>query len=417
MARAWLDGGLGRDYHRVWAAMTVSNLGDGMVELAALPLLASAVTHDPSAVAGVVLAARLPWLLVGLFSGALVDRFDRRRLMILSDLGRALLLAGLAAAVALGSAPLAVVYGVAFLLGVGSTVFDNGAFGIVPAMVPADRLPLATGRIVASYRVNNNVVGPALGGWTFALAPMVPFAADSVSFVLSAVLLRPIRSGRHVGSLEPFSPGRLLVDVAQGIAWVWRHRLLLGLAVAVGLLSLLYTSTFSIFVLFALEDLGVRGSGYGLVLASGAIGGLLGSLVAPRLSGRLGTRSCLASSVLISGLAYLALSATSSPVLAAAMLAVNGLGVSLWDVVTLALRQSAVPQRLFGRVNAVYRLFAWGAMPLGAAVGGLLAGAAGLRAPFLVAGTANLVISVALLLVVSRRRLESTVRQAEPGPA
>lgn len=417
MARAWLDAGLGRDYHRVWAAMAVSNLGDGMVELAALPLLASAVTHDPSAVAAVVLAARLPWLLVGLFSGALVDRFDRRRLMVATDLGRALLLAGLAAAVALGRAPLPMVYGVAFLIGVGSTVFDNGAFGIVPAMVPAERLPLATGRIVASYRVNNNVVGPALGGWTFGLAPVLPFAADSASFLVSAVLLRPIRSGRHVGSVEPFSAGRLLLDVGQGIAWVWRHRLLMGLAVAVGFLSLLYTATFSVFVLFALEDLGVHGSGYGLVLASGAVGGLLGSLVAPWFSERLGTRSCLFCSVLVMALAYLVLYTTSSPFVAGAMLAANGLGVSLWDVVTLALRQSAVPQRLFGRVNAVYRLFAWGAMPLGAAAGGFLGRTAGLRAPFLVAGAACLAISLALPLIVSRRRLESTMRRTEPGPA
>ena len=153
---------MGADYRRLWTAAAVSNVGDGIRETA-LPLLAAALTHDPKLVAAVAFANRLPWLLLSLVSGALVDRWDRRRIMTLADGARMVLMVGLSAAVLTDRASIALLCGVAFLLGSAETLFDNAAHAMLPSVVSRDDLENANGQLEAAMLVGNHFVGPALG--------------------------------------------------------------------------------------------------------------------------------------------------------------------------------------------------------------------------------------------------------------
>jgi Na+/melibiose symporter-like transporter len=165
--------GLGGDFAKLWTANAVSNLGDGVTGVAA-PLLMASLTGDPALVAGAVLAQQLPWLLLSLPSGAYVDRLDRRRLLVAVNLLRGAALAGLAVTVWDGAVSVPVVYTALFLLGVGGTLADNASFALLPAIVPADRLPRANARLMAGYLVANQLAGGPLGAWLFVVAAALP---------------------------------------------------------------------------------------------------------------------------------------------------------------------------------------------------------------------------------------------------
>jgi Transmembrane secretion effector len=180
--------GLGPDFAKLWTANAVSNLGDG-VTLVAGPLLAATLTRDPRLVAGLAVAQRLPWLLFSLVSGALVDRLDRRRLMVRVDAARCLAVGGLGVAVLADAATLPLLYAVFFALGTAETLFDNAAVSILPAVVPKDRLARANGRLLGAQMVANELVAPPLGGLLFATAAAVPFLLDTGTFAAAAALV------------------------------------------------------------------------------------------------------------------------------------------------------------------------------------------------------------------------------------
>jgi hypothetical protein len=173
--------GLGPGFARLWTANAVSNLGDG-VTLVAGPLLAASLTRDPRLVAGLAVAQRLPWLLFSLVSGALVDRLDRRLVMVRVDAARAVVVGLLGVAVLADAATLPLLYAIFFALGTAETLFDNAAVSILPAVVPTDQLSRANGRLLGAQMVANELVAPPLGGWLFAAAAAVPFLVDAGSF-------------------------------------------------------------------------------------------------------------------------------------------------------------------------------------------------------------------------------------------
>jgi hypothetical protein len=173
--------GLGPDFAKLWTANAVSNLGDG-VTLVAGPLLAASLTRDPRLVAGLAVAQRLPWLLFSLVSGALVDRLDRRLLMVRVDAARCVAVGLLGVAVLADAASLPLLYVVFFALGTAETLFDNAAVSILPAVVPRAQLARANGRLLGAQMVANELVAPPLGGLLFAAAAAVPFLLDAGTF-------------------------------------------------------------------------------------------------------------------------------------------------------------------------------------------------------------------------------------------
>ncbi len=176
--------------------------------------------------------------------------------------------------------------------------------------------------------------------------------------------------------------------------------------------NLLTTAVLSVFVLFALETLGLSKVGYGLLFTAAALGSLLGTLTATRVIARLGHAAALVGAVFTSAIAYLVIALTSSPVLVGVMFAVSGLTSVVWNVITVLLRQSIIPDAPLGRVNSVYRFLGWGTMPIGAAVGGALAKGFGLRAPFFANAGVLAIMGVAALPVVNRRTIEAARSQS-----
>ncbi len=354
---------LGPSYRRLFCASAVSNLGDGVFSVA-LPLVAVGLTRDPTAIAGVSLALRLPWLVFSLTAGALVDRWDRRRVLWITDLVRALIVAGLGTAIALDVDSLVVLYAVAAALGTAETLFDNASQTIVPSLVPdsAD-LPRANGRLYAVETITNSFVGPPLGGLLVAVAVALPFWVDAGSFAVAALLVAGIGGSFHPAGDDPGPRRRLATEIAEGVRWLWRHRALRDLALLLGLMNLWLMAGFSVLVLFATERLGLGEVGFGLLGTAGALGSVAGGFLGPRLARRIGTARLLVLGALGTAAAQVAMAPLTEPVVAGAVLAAGGFVGTVWNVVTVSLRQSLIPDRLLGRVNSVYRFLGWGACP------------------------------------------------------
>lgn len=414
-SRSILRGGggepLGANYRKLWTASAISNLGDG-VRWTALPLLGASITHDPAKIAAIDLFATLPWFLFALLAGALVDRWDKRMAMAIANGFRFLLVVGLALATLWGSGTLVIVYVVGFLMGCAETIFDNSAQSILPAVVRKDQLEKANGRMYAVEIINNQFVGPPLGGFLFAAAAAAPFFLDSASFLISALLIAALmgsfKSPRDADLLKT----TLRTDITEGLKWLWNHRLIRSLAIMLGIWNGVTMACFSIFVLYALEILDLNEVGYGVLLAAGTVGSLLGTMAASRLS-KAGPGRTLIAMVILGAVSSLGIALTSSPVVVAVMSVASGFAGIVWNVITVSLRQAIIPDRLLGRVNSVYRLLGWGSMPIGAAIGGIMASSMGLRSPFYLQFGVLVVMAIAALPVINNKTIAEARAAAE----
>jgi MFS family permease len=386
-------GRLGVPFWQLWSASTLSNLADGLVKIA-LPLVAVTLTDSPALVAGVALAVTLPWLFFALPAGALADRVDRRIAMVTANVVRAAAVAALAVALVLGlgssAAAIWALYGVALLLGTAETVYDTSAQSILPQVVPRDRLARANGRLIAAELTANEFVGPPLGGLLVAAGVAAAFATPAALWAAAVGTLLLLRGGF---SVPREAPTTLRADVAEGLRYLWRHRLLRTLAAMTGLINFATNATFAVFVLYAVgADSAMRltEATYGLLFATIAAGNLVGALLADRLLRRLGrSRSLLVG--ILGGVGTVGIPAlTTNPFVIAAAFLIGGLTIALWNVVAVSLRQRITPDRILGRINSSYRLVAWGTRPLGAAAGGLLGELLGLRAVFAIAAALSL---------------------------
>jgi len=385
--------GLGGLYWRLWSAATASALGDGLRRVA-LPLLAVHLTRDARLVALVAAAGTVPWLVFGLPVGALVDRWDRRRTMAAVDLLRTLVVAVLAVAVAVGALSIPLLVAVTFVLGTGEIFAESAALALVPQLVAPPQLERANGRLQAGEVTAGQFAGQGLGGVLFAVALALPFALDAATFLLSAALVLTLHT-LTPRPLPPASLRRLPAETAEGLRWLAGHRLLATLCVLLAVLAAVSGAFWAIAALYAANILGLGPTGFGVLLAVGAAGSLAGSLLAEPLAARLGTAGAIRLAVALVTLATAGLAATGSPLVAGALLVVNGIAVLVWNVVTVSLRQAIIPDRLLGRVGSAYLFIGLGAQPAGALGAGLLAHAAGLRAVF--AASAALLAVTALV--------------------
>ena len=376
-------------------------------------MLAVTITRDPAKVAAIDLAAGLPWFFFALIAGALVDRMDRRVVMVCANIFRAALMTLLGIAVLTESESLLLLYVIAFLLGMAETMFDNSAQAIMPALVDRSLLEKANGRLYAAELTANQFAGPPLGGLLFAAAAAVPFLLDAGSFAISALLIFLIRGGYRAPRDAALPATRLRTDIAEGLKWLWNHKLLRTLGIFLGFENMMFTAGFSILVLYAIEILELSAAGYGLLLAAGAVGSVIGSFTAAWISKALGGGRALLFSLAITVAGMVAIALTSSTAVTAIAVAVFGLASIVWNVITVSLRQRIIPDRLLGRVNSAYRLLGWGTMPIGAALGGLLARAYGLRAPFWVGAAVYAVLTVLSIALLSNSKLAAAQQEAQ----
>ena len=402
---------LGRRYWTLLVSSGLANLADGIFVLA-VALVAVKLTRSPGLVAGVALAARLPWLFVALPAGALADRLDRRRTMLAANLVRVALLGTLAAAVATDVATIGLLYGVSLGLGVAEVLFDTSSQTLMPAVVDKEQLTKANGNLFAVEMVMNQFAGPPLGGLLVAVSAGLALAAGAGLYAVAAVALALIPGAYRTTRTGP--PTRLRADIAEGLRYLVGSRLLRTLGLLLGAQNLLMTAQAAIFVLYATSDaygLGLSDAGVGLLFSAMAVGGFLGSFVATPLERHLGRSRALLVSVVCSGTALLVPGLTRNVPLVAASGLLSG-AATIWNVITVSLRQRIIPDHLLGRVNSAYRLLGWGSMPIGAGLGGLLAEAFGVRPVFLIAGALLLCLVVPLRLVVT----DTAIAEAEEVP-
>jgi MFS family permease len=374
---------LPRPFYAVWASVTVSGIGDGM-RLVTLPLLTAGLTDDARQVAVVAFAGQIPWLLVSLTSGALSDRFERRRILCLVDVARAVVMAGLALLTLVGGLSIPVLAGAAFLLGCGQTLFNGAWSGIVPALVPPERLTKANARLQVSALLVGTLLGTPMGAVLFGITPALPLTVDSMSYAGSSGLIL-LAAGRGRTRSEGGGPiwRSLREDALQGLMWLWRHRLLRQLCAVSALSNLVVVGLMSVLVLYARQTLRLEGPGYAVLTVAYAVGGIAGVPLAPLLEARIGAQRVLrigmtATAALCAGIG----SARSVPV-AAVLIAVYGAVGLVWNVTAVSLRQSQVAEGLLGRVTMSFQMTTMCAGALGTLLAGLVYHGIGPRAPFI----------------------------------
>ncbi|GLW28043.1 MFS transporter [Actinoplanes regularis] len=385
----------GAGFARLWTATAVSNLGDG-VTMVAGPLLLATVTDEPALIAGGAFAAQLPWLLFALVSGAYVDRLDRRRLVVAVNLLRGLILAGVAVAVATGHASVPLIYAAWFLLGAGETLADTAYGALLPSVVAPEELERANARLGATFTIANQFAAKPLGAWLYGIAAAVPFGLDAVTFVVAAALIAGLhRVPARSVAVPDAVRSSLREEIAEGLRWLWRHRLLRTLAVAMGVANIAFCAAFAVFVLYARERLGLSDVGYGFLLTTFAVGGLAGAGLAARLARRFGTAAVLRAGLIVEVLTHLTLAISTNPLLAGGAIVIFGVHTMVWGVLVSAIRQRAVPEHLRGRVGSVHGLLETGGAALGWLLGAALTQLLDVTTPFWIAAFAMVAVIAA----------------------
>ncbi len=400
---------LGRDFQLLFSAASLSFCGDGLI-LAAGPLMASSLTHDPRLVSGLTIAATLPWPLFCLAGGRVADRFDRLGIMWRMDLFRGALFAALVFVFIAVGRELPVLYITVFLVGCADTLFGTAYQSVLPALVPKGRLHTANGRLQGSELVFSQMGGPPLGSLLFGVDRILPFAADSLSFLLSAGLLLAVR--RPPPRVEDKIDVRASGGATAGLAYLFRHPALRGITLFTAITNLCTEATMAVLVIFTTKELHRGAPTFGGLLAVAAIGGVLGSVCGPWCATKLGDRVTLLIVLAIQALTQVVIFAFKSLTVTAVCLAVAAFGIVIWNVVTVSLRQEIVPDHLLGRVSSAHRFIAWGMLPLGAALGGIAAASFGTRTLFLVSGALLATAAVAACFV-----LPSPMKDAASGSA
>jgi len=407
---------LGTPFRRLIGAAAAANLGDGLL-LVGAPLLALQVTREPVLVAGVQVAFMLPFLLLGLQAGALADRRSRRGLLVGSALMRAVVLAAVGIAALTGALSLWLLYVAVFVVGTGEVLYDTTSQSLVPDLVSTDDLGVANGRLVAVQTVMNNFIGAPLAGVLVVVSASAVLVGPAALHLLAVVLLLRLPSAYQPPARPPAT---MRTDIGEGLRALWHDGTLRAVASMAGILNLGNAAFSAVIVLFVVGEaspMGLPEWAFGLLAAVMAAGAVVGSLVVADVERVLGPRRTLLGGVLAMGL-LAGLPAVTTAVMPIAGLAF-GLGflVTLVNVVSVSSRQRRTPPALLGRVNAVFRLVATGAMPLGAAIGGVIASVHGLRATFVFVVVVQVLAVAVFQRPITDEALRTPMSEQELVPA
>jgi predicted MFS family arabinose efflux permease len=394
-----------RDYMLLWSGQMVSIIGTQVSQIA-FPLLVLALTQSP-AQAGFVAAARsLPYLLFTLLAGALVDRWNRKRTMIVCSAGSAVALASIAIAYALGTLTITQIVIVSFVEGSFAVFFRLAETSALPQLVPKAQLPAAIAQQQMQYAVGA-IVGPPLGGALFSVAPFLPFAVDASSYAASSLALSAVRTRFQAARTAARRSFR--TEIGEGVTWLWQHALIRYMALLTGGINFI-TSGFILLIIVLAAHQGLSPALTGGLFAVAGACGIVGALAAPLIQRRLSFGQAVIGICWCYTLLWLLLPAATAPVLLMIVVGLVALISPTYDTVQMSYRIALIPDALQGRVNSVYRLAADGAKALGAAATGLLLERVG--------ATSTIVMSAGVLAVLAMlTMLNRHVRTAPPQTA
>jgi MFS family permease len=385
-------GPLGASYWKLWSATAISNLGDG-VSMVAYPWLASAITRSPILIALAAVASRLPWLIFTLPAGVITDRFDRKKIIVAMDAARGFLTVFVAVMVYLKADTLPklneltnitdlatnwplyiVAITASFLFGCAEVLRDNTAQTFMPSVVKEEQLEKANGQMWSAESLTNSFIGPPLGSFLIAIAVFVPFFFDAASFFVAVALLSTITTITKpitiVESAKPKVKPNFRAEIKEGFDWLWSHELLRPMAIILGSMNGISSLGGAAFILFAQEILHTSVLEFAILGTSGAIGGIIGGIYGPKIAKKIGSGPSLFLTLLIMPIFEIAIGFVSSWEVVWLLSGITTIFAVLWNVITVSLRQSIIPTHLLGRVNSVYRFFAWGTIPIGLLIGG-----------------------------------------------
>ncbi|WP_314507078.1 MFS transporter [uncultured Microbacterium sp.] len=370
---------LGTDFRWLLASSWTSNIGDG-IALSAAPLLIASLTSSPLLVAAGAMMQFLPWLLFGLLAGSIADHHDRRRLVMIADGSRALIVLGLVAFLVTGQVTVWIVLATAFLYGTAEVFADTAGSTLLPMLVrPAD-LGIGNARLQAGFLVGNQLAGPVLGAFLFAVGSFVPFLVQILCVGLAVVLIS--RIAHTPVPADEATPGTKTHPIREGLRWLRGNAPVRTLVIIILVFNITWAAPWGVLVLYATEYLHMGPVGYGALTTASALGGLVGigsfGWLERHVSFATLMRACLSLEVLM----HLAFALTTSAAVAFAIMFGFGVYAFVWGTISTTVRQRLVPMKLQGRIASVNMVGVFGGLVIGQLLGGLIAQTWGLTAPW-----------------------------------
>lgn len=387
---------LGPAFNRLWSASLASNLADGLFKTSAI-LLAATLTKDPVVISILAALVMLPWLLFAIPIGGVVDRIDRRLLLATANAVRFLMAAFLAVTVALDIVTIPILYFVSFVIGAAEVLYDTTSQSMIPQILQSKHFERGNARLEIGAVTVGEFVGTPLSGILFTAAIALPFVLGSAGILVATVLVLMI-PGNFKKAIamdennEPTEPTKFWADIRFGIKYLYENKTLLKLVILTASVGMFSAATSSTVVLLLTEELSVEPVWLGFVFVVPAIGAILGSITAPKISERFGRTTVMAYSMIAFCLAEF-LTGFSPNVLVFALIGLlMSVTVTWWNLLLMSTYHQIIPNELFGRIHGTRRTLVWGLMPIGSLLGGLIA-SFGLRLPYFIAGGIALLIA------------------------
>lgn len=386
---------LGPAFNRMWGASLLTNLADGVL-IAAAPLLAVSLTKNPVLISVISALVMLPWLLFAIPIGAIVDRVDRRFLLAGANATRFIIAALIALAIATQTITIYWLFLATFLIGICEVTADTTTQSLIPQILDKSQLEKGNSRLQVSETVVQGFIGTPLSGFLYAIAIYIPFIANSLGFLVAAVLAASIPAKffqdiRNEAS-EKVKPD-FLAEMKFGIGYLYNEKALLRLVLTTASIGLCYSMSTSTIVLFILQELKLTPSLFGLVLAIQSSGAILGALAAPKLSSAFGRSRVMAICIFLSSLIILLQGLAPNIYVFISLATIASFTITNWNILLMSTYQSVIPGHLFGRIHGTRRTLVWGLMPFGSLLGGFIA-KGGLRLPLLIGGAIATVIAL-----------------------
>ena len=403
--------GLGPAFANLFTASIASNLGDGIARTA-MPLLAARLTDDPLLISGIAAMAMLPWLLCAIPAGILIDRIDRRKALAMADAVRMLLAIALCVLSATNGLTIWWLYIVIFVYGAFETVYDGATRAVVPSIVARVDLPRANSRIEAGELVVQSFLSGPLTSLLFAVSVLIPLGVNALAFAVAtvlALLLPKVASGRQHAALITAPPVAWYRQFIDGYRFIVKSRMLVTLWLVSTVGGLAFSFATASAVLFLLGPLRMPEAWFGVFMLSGAVGGIIGSIVTAPLKNRLNAGRAMALMLILSGSTLMLMGVWPNVWVVGIAFAISSGSITVWNILVMSLRQSIIPGHLLGRVHGTWRTLLWGAMPLGSLLGGLV-GRIDLALPFIIGGV------IATLLALVFFRFITSLPNAEDVP-
>jgi MFS family permease len=385
----------GLAFKQLWSASAASNLVDGLLRTAA-PLLAVTLTKDPFLISALGALILLPWLLFAIPIGGVVDRVNRRQLLALANLIRFGAVGLLAVTVGFELITLPILFAASFLFGVGEVLYDTTIQSMIPQVLEKDQLDRGNAQLQVTSVTLGEMIGAPVGGFLFAASIALPFFFGAFGVVLAGALIFTIPRSYSIhedASKEPAERQRFWADIRFGLKYLIGNETLRKLVVLTSTLGFFYSAATSTLVLFVTEELSAPATVFGFLFAAGAVGALLGALIAPKLSERFSRGKALAVAIVIAGFLTVLQGLSPNYIVLAIIAAGSSLVISVWNILLMSIYHQIIPTELFGRIHGARRTLVWGLMPPGALLGGLIAGI-DLRLPFLLAGGLSLAAAI-----------------------